>query len=58
MNSSGKTDKFVEVKVKPIFGKMPLFYQHNIDEHTRLREFKNELRQNDLTYTLSQGLRG
>ena len=29
-----------------------------IDEHTRLREFKNELRQNDLTYTLSQGLRG
>lgn len=29
-----------------------------IDDHTRLREFKNELRQNDLIYTLSQGLRG
>ncbi len=28
-----------------------------IDEHTRLRELKNELRQNDLTYTLAQGLR-
>ena len=29
-----------------------------IDAHTQLREFKNELRQNDLTYTLAQGLRG
>jgi L-arabinose isomerase len=28
-----------------------------IDEHTRLREFRNELRQNDLTYALAQGLR-
>ncbi len=28
-----------------------------IDEHTRLRNFRNELRQNDLTYTLAQGLR-
>lgn len=28
-----------------------------IDEHTRLREFKNELRQNDLYYTVAQGLR-
>jgi len=28
-----------------------------IDARTRLREFKNELRQNDLTYTLAQGLR-
>ena len=29
-----------------------------IDAHTRLRNLKNELRQNDLTYTLAQGLRG
>ena len=28
-----------------------------IDEHTRLRELKRELRQNDLTYALAQGLR-
>lgn len=28
-----------------------------IDEHTRLRELKNELRQNDLYYALAQGLR-
>lgn len=28
-----------------------------IDSDTRLREFKNELRQNDLYYTLTQGLR-
>jgi L-arabinose isomerase len=28
-----------------------------IDGNTRLREFKNELRQNDLYYTLGQGLR-
>jgi L-arabinose isomerase len=28
-----------------------------IDEHTRLREFRNELRQNDLYYTVAQGLR-
>ncbi|HEY9516715.1 MAG TPA: L-arabinose isomerase [Gemmatimonadaceae bacterium] len=29
-----------------------------IDDHTRLREFKNELRQNELYYALGQGLRG
>ena len=29
-----------------------------IDAATRLREFKNELRHNDLAYALSQGLRG
>ncbi len=29
-----------------------------IDEHTRLRELKNELRQNDLVYALEGGLRG
>ena len=29
-----------------------------IDAHTRLRDLKNELRQNDLTFTLAQGLRG
>ena len=28
-----------------------------IDDHTRLREFRNELRQNDLYYTVAQGLR-
>jgi L-arabinose isomerase len=28
-----------------------------IDADTRLREFKNELRQNDLYYVLAQGLR-
>ncbi len=28
-----------------------------IDDHTRLRELKNELRQNDLYYTVAQGLR-
>ena len=28
-----------------------------IDAHTRLRELKSELRQNDLTYALAQGLR-
>lgn len=42
MWSSVKTDKFVEVKVKPIFGKMPLFYQHNIDEYTRLAIWRIE----------------
>ena len=29
-----------------------------IDQHTNLRAFKNELRQNDLYYALAQGLRG
>ena len=29
-----------------------------IDSDTKLREFKNELRQNDLYHTLAQGLRG
>ena len=29
-----------------------------IDQHTNLRDFKNELRQNDLYYALAQGLRG
>ena len=29
-----------------------------IDAHTKLRELKRELRQNDLTYALAQGLRG
>ena len=28
-----------------------------IDDHTRLREFRNELRQNDLYYMVAQGLR-